>query len=375
MTKRKGWLESFLEPEAERAQRRTVEQFAAYRWNGTGVVQEVVRDVSPSGVYILTKDRWQPGTIVTLTLQREGPLEMNSERRIDVRAKVARCGKDGVGLAFVLPKDDAASHQWESLRTSLIEEAKPENMLTLVRLSEAVSMLSQICPGGAEEIGQLLRGRLSNHKVANAIEIALKAQSLLVAGPNSEGLRAETQLVVRILENGSCTEEGWLKHFWGGLLATSCTTDGIGELSSVLVELFSQLTTYPVRILVVVCTRATKVLAESGLIFAKPLACNMEELMQTTGSRGLQIERDLRRLSDLGLIEKNGAGAPALLRSDEVFVTPTCLGLQLFAHCNGQKGSLREFYGLNFPASQGPAHQQRKNSGFGATHSNQPVRL
>lgn len=362
MTKRKGWLESFLEPEAERAQRRTVEQFAAYRWNGTGVVQEVVRDVSPSGVYILTKDRWQPGTIVTLTLQREGPLEMNSERRIDVRAKVARCGKDGVGLAFVLPKDDAASHQWESLRTSLIEEAKPEDMLTLVRLSEAVSMLSQICPAGAEEIGQLLRGRLSNHKVANAIEIALKAQSLLAAGPITEGLRAETHLVVRILENGSCTEEGWLKHFWGGLLATSCTTDGIGELSSVLVELFSQLTTYPVRILVVVCTRATKVLAESGLIFAKPLACNMEELMQTTGSRGLQIERDLRRLSDLGLIEKNGAGSPALLQSDEVFVTPTCLGLQLFAHCNGQKGSLREFYGLDSPGKQGTANQRRDSS-------------
>ena len=123
MTRRKGWLESFLEPEAERAQRRTVEQFAAYRWNGTDVVQEAVRDVSPSGVYILTKDRWQPGTLVTLTLQREGPLEMNSERRIDVQAKVARCGS-GVGLAFVLPKNDPASRQWESLRTSLIAEAK-----------------------------------------------------------------------------------------------------------------------------------------------------------------------------------------------------------------------------------------------------------
>jgi hypothetical protein len=134
-------------------------------------------------------------------------------------------------------------------------------------------------------------------------------------------------------------------------------------LSSVLVELFSQLTTYPVRILVVVCTRATKVETESGLIFAKPLACKMEELMQTTGSRGLQIERDLRRLSELGLIEKKGASSSALLQNDEVFITPTCLGLQLFAHCNGQRGSLRKFYGLNFPASQGPAHQQRKNSG------------
>jgi PilZ domain len=365
MTKRKGWLESFLEPESERAQRRTVEQFAAYRWNGTGLVQEAVRDVSPTGVYILTKDRWEPGTLVTLTLQREGPLEPNSERRIDVRAKVARCGNDGVGLAFVIPKDDPNSCQWESLRTSLIEDAKPEDLQTLVRMSEAISMLSEICPGGAEEIGQLLRGRLSNHKLANAIEIALKAQSLLAEGSVTEELRADASLVIRVLENGSCTEEGWLKHFWGGLLATSCTTDGIGELSSILVELFSQLTTYPVRILVVVCTRATKILAESGLIFAKPLACKTEELMQTTGSRGPQIERDLRRLSELGLIEKADDNSHSLLRSDKVFITPTCLGLQLFAHCNGQKGSLREFYGLDMDGSPSGANQQRLSGSKG----------
>jgi hypothetical protein len=365
MTKRKGWLESFLEPEAERAQRRTVEQFAAYRWNGTGLVQEAVRDISPSGVYIVTQERWHPGTLVTLTLQREGPLEVNSERRIDVRAKVARRGKDGMGLAFVFPKDDPASRQWETLRVNLLDETKPEDMLALVRLSEAVSMLSHICPNGAEEIGQLLRGRLSNHKVANAIEITLKAQSLLAANFATEALRAETRLVVRTLEDGSCTEESWLRQFWAGLLATSCTTDGIGELNSVLVELFSQLTTYPVRVLVVVCTRATKVEAESGLIFAKPLACNLEELMQTTGSRGLQIERDLRRLAELGLIERKDASSQALLQSNQVLITPTCLGLQLFAHCNGQRGSLREFYGLNAPSTQGSANHRRTSGSAG----------
>ncbi|MGA9585853.1 MAG: PilZ domain-containing protein [Terracidiphilus sp.] len=347
MAKRKGWLESFLEPDVERAERRTVDQFAAHRWNGTNLVQEAVRDISPTGVYILTEERWRPGTLVSLTLQREGPLEMSSERRIVVQAKVARCGKDGVGLAFVFASDDQKSRQWENVKESLIEETKPENMLKLVRMAEAVSFLSQICPEGAEEIGQLLKGRLSSHKVANAVEITLKAQNLLSVELAAERLRAEPRLVERILENGSCTDEGWLMHFWGGLLATSCAADGIGELSSVLVELFSQLTTYPVRILVVVCTRATKFLAESGLIFAKPLACRIEELSLTTGSRGLQIERDLRLLSDLGLIEKKGSNSPTLLPSDEILLTPTCLGLQLFAHCNGQRGSLRKFYDLN----------------------------
>jgi hypothetical protein len=362
MTKRKGWLESFLEPDVDRAERRTVDQFAAYRWNGTNLVQEAVKDISPTGVYILTEERWQPGTLVSLTLQKEGPLEKSPEHRILVQAKVARCGKDGVGLAFVFAKDNQKSRQWESLREGLIEEAKPEDMLKLVRMAEAVSFLSQICPGGAEEIGRLLRGRLSSHKVANAVEITLKAQNLLAVEPATERLRAEPHLVVRILENGSCTDEGWLMDFWGGLLATSCAADGIGELSSVLVELFSQLTTYPVRILVVVCTRATKVLAESGLIFAKPLAYKIEELTLTTGSRGLQIDRDLGLLSELGLIEKKGPNSPTLLPSDEIFITPTCLGLQLFAHCNGQRGSLRKFYALDSPRTQGRANGRQNNS-------------
>jgi len=357
MSRRKGWLDSFLEPEVDRAERRSVDQFAAYRWDGTSVVQEPVRDVSTTGVYLLTQERWQPGTLLSLTLQREGPLETNSERRIDVRAKVARCEQDGVGLAFVFAKDDQA-RRWESLRESLIEEAKPEDMRTLVRIIAAVSFLSQICPRGAEEIGRLLRGRLSNHKVANALEIVLKTQNLLTTESPAQRLRAEPQLVVRILEDGSCTDEAWLRHFWGGLLATSCTKDGmIEELSKVLIDLFSQLTTYPVRILVVVCTRATKVMAESGLIFAKPLACNLEELMQTTGSRGLQIERDLTRLSDLGLIERRGLKSPIMLPSDEILITPTALGLQLFAHCNGQRGSLQEFYALDSPAIQDRVHQ------------------
>jgi PilZ domain len=355
MTGTKGWLEEFLKPDSERAERRSaerrsVDQFAAYRWNGSTLKEEAVRDISSTGLYILTEERWQPGTMVFLTLQREGPLEMDPERRIEVQAKVMRYGEDGVGLAFVL-HDDPNSRQWESLREGLIEQAKPEDMLSLVRMAEAVAFLSRICPRGSEEVGQLLLGRLSNHKLANAVAIALKAENLLALEPFADGLRADPGLVVRVLEDGSCTDEDWLKHFWAGLLATSCTTDGKDESSQVFVELFSQLTTFPVRILTVVCTRATKVLEESGTIHAKPLACRKEELMLTTGSRGIQIERDLEHLSGLGLIEKSDSNSRTLLASEETHITPTSLGLELFARCNGHWGPLRDFYAAESPAT------------------------
>jgi PilZ domain len=345
MTEPKNWLEKFLKPDSRKTERRSVHQFAAYRWNGSTLKQDAVRDISSTGVYILTKERWQRGMLVWLTLQKEGRLEKSLERRIGVQAKVVRWGEDGVGLEFVLP-NDPESRQWECLRESLIEESKPDDLLDLVRMEDAFAFLSRICPGGAEEIGQLVRGRLSNLKVANAVEIVLKAESLLAFEPASQRLRADTRLVVRILENGSCTDEDWLKHFWGGILATSCSVDGKDELNLVFVELLSQLTTFPVRILTVVCTRATKFLSESGLIFARPLACNLEEIANTTASRGLRIEHDLELLSDLGLIEKGDSNSPSLLPSGETDITPSALGLELFARCNGHKGSMREFYAL-----------------------------
>lgn len=355
MSGRKGWFEKFLKPDAERSERRSPEKFAAFHWNGSTLKKDVVRNISSTGVYILTEDRWKTGTCISLTLQREGPLERSPDRRITVQAKVVRCGQDGMGFTFVVAKDPD-SHLWESLLESLIEQTKPEDMLSLVRMAEALAFLSRICPSGPGEVGELVRGRLSNHKVANAMTIALKAELLLASEPTAEEMRANPSLVVRILEDGSCTDEEWLQHFWGGLLVTSCSVDGKDESSLPFVELFSKLTTHPVRILTVVCTRATKVVSESGLISAKPLPCKIEEMMATTGSRGLQIERDLERLSELGLIEKRIANSPTLLPSDETYITPTSLGLQLFARCNGHKGPPKDFYALEAPETPFPAH-------------------
>jgi hypothetical protein len=340
--RRIAWLEGLLKPDTgERAERRTVDRFAAYRWSGNDLKQEAVKNISQTGVYILTEERWPIGTLLFLTMQKEGPLEMDPERRIETRAKVSRCGEDGVGLAFVWA-DDPESGQWESVRRSLIEQLKPKDMVSLVRIAEAINFLSRICPGQAEIVGELLFGRLSNHKLANVIAIALEAENLLACV--DDALRADPRLLVRILEDGSGTEEDWLKHFWAGLLATSCAVDRRDQSNPVFVNLFSQLTTYPVRILTVVCTRATKVPDESGAISAKPLACKIEELTATTGSRGVQTERDLQRLSELGLIEKGDSNSPTLLSSDKVYVTPTRLGLELLARCSGHRGPLRDFY-------------------------------
>jgi hypothetical protein len=338
-------LEKFVTPEADRAERRVVDQFAAYRWNGSALAHDLVRDISSSGLYLLTAERWQPGAILALTLQREGPLDLDPSRRITTQAKVIRCGPDGVGLAFLWSKNDPKSRQWDTLLESLIGQTRPADMLSLARMVEAFAFLGRICPEGVDEIGEWIRTRASSHKILNAVSLALKAEDLLGIGAVIGALRVNPAIAVRILELGSGTDEEWLHRYWAGLLVTSLSTMGRDKSNLDFIELLSQLTTIPLRIFTVVCTKAAKVVSESGDVSARPLACNLDELASTVSARKPQMERELESLSGFKLIQRERSGNhPALLASSETSITPTNLALQLFALCNGHRGDLREFY-------------------------------
>ena len=338
-----SWLEKFVTPEADRAERRFVEQFAAYRWEGSGLTHDFVRDISSSGFYLLTPQRWQPGSILAFTLQREGPLDPDPARRITTQAKVVRCGPDGVGLSFLWAKDDPKSRQWDTLLDSLINQTRPGDMQSLVRLVDAFAFLGRICPDGVDEIGDWVRTRASSHKVLNAVSIALKAREHLGA-QSTNSLRVNPALAVRILDIGSGTHEEWLHRFWAGLLITSLSAHGKDQANLEFIELFSQLTSIPIRVLTVVCTKAPKFITDSGAVAANPLACDTGELAATVSARGPQLARDLETLASLHLIEQSSASSPALLASSHTRITPTGLGLQLFALCNGHRGDLRDFY-------------------------------
>jgi hypothetical protein len=99
----KSWLQRFLSPdppEPRKAQRESLEGVAAYFFTGGESKAHGVRDISPTGFYVFTEERWYPGTIIRMTLtDRRQP---TAERSITVNASVVRWGNDGVGLQFVL---------------------------------------------------------------------------------------------------------------------------------------------------------------------------------------------------------------------------------------------------------------------------------
>jgi PilZ domain-containing protein len=335
MSDRKGWFERLLAP--ERADRRSAPQFVAHSLNGSTIRKDAVRDISTTGAYLLTEDRLPQGTVIFLTMQKEGAPELSPSRRITALSRVARHGADGIGVEFVLPADGHA-RQWANLVESLIQQTKPQEMPALLRICTAIHFLSRICPMASDDMEQLFRGRLSNHKIANAVGIAHQAEGLLASQPNFDQLRADTELVIRILEVGACADEEWLRNDWAGLLASCCGSNRSHEANLCVVDLFSQLTVAQIRIVSSICSRNGKAAPSgNGASSAAPSAFKTEELAFGISLREAQIERDLEILSDLGLLKKGFSDSRALLFTDTVELAPTPLALSLHARLRGQR--------------------------------------
>jgi len=101
------WLERLTYRERRRAERRQPPRLIAHYWDGAAPAGHRVRDISSTGLYLLTEQRWYPGTVVTMSLQRAGVPDSDPERTVRVNGKVVRCDSDGVGFDFVmLEKND-----------------------------------------------------------------------------------------------------------------------------------------------------------------------------------------------------------------------------------------------------------------------------
>jgi hypothetical protein len=89
----RGWLERWWSPDPRKAPREAAPGLAAYYWTGGPPAAHEVKDISSSGLYVVTEERWYPGTLVLMTLQISEAGEEVTERTICVHSR----GKDGVG--------------------------------------------------------------------------------------------------------------------------------------------------------------------------------------------------------------------------------------------------------------------------------------
>ena len=115
--KMKGWLAWEEEEEPRRGPRNIHPEILVYYWDGSAPEGRRVHDISLSGAYICTPERWYPGTIIRLILQkgRRADGAMAPSASICVPARVVRHGSDGVAVEFVFRN----RQEEDSLRTFL----------------------------------------------------------------------------------------------------------------------------------------------------------------------------------------------------------------------------------------------------------------
>lgn len=291
-----------------------------------------VKDISATGVYVVTAERIPPGTPVQLTLKKRGLLNRDSWREVRLRTQCVRQGEDGVGLTFVSAPDRAAD--WSRSMALSAELLAGSHPVRLFRSTKALAFLIQIAPSAEAQVLKFL-GEINSERAERVLEILIRAEELL-ASRNSEPQTAVSPgLLQRILEYGSKASDEDVQQCWAGLLA-SCCIDTQNETIGRLVILLSRLDHDHLAILTAGCTMAARAGWQAGFVFPSELYCPADEIRNISGIRNpAAVEHNLNHLNQLGLTQKTvrPLGCAEL---EQVNITPTALGLQLYARCCGE---------------------------------------
>jgi hypothetical protein len=94
------WL--FPDVNQRRAKRFAMPNLVAYYWTGGAPYSYHVGDISATGLFLLTKERWAPGTLIQMTLQPQDGRVNTADSSICILSEVVRWGENGAGFNFVL---------------------------------------------------------------------------------------------------------------------------------------------------------------------------------------------------------------------------------------------------------------------------------
>jgi hypothetical protein len=102
----KNWLQRLLAPaappEPRKASRAALPGLIAHFWTGGSPQAHDILNISSTGLYVRTEERWYPGTLIQMTLKKTGSHGTGGEASISLLVKANRWGNDGVGLGFVV---------------------------------------------------------------------------------------------------------------------------------------------------------------------------------------------------------------------------------------------------------------------------------
>lgn len=291
-----------------------------------------IKDISATGIYILTGDPLPVGTSVQLVLQKRGLLDRDRHREVRLRARCVRQGEDGIGLTFV--DEPARAAEWSRSMALSAELHAGSHPVRLFRSTKALAFLMRITPGAEAQFLQLV-GEISGEQAERMIDILIQADELLSSSNSEPEATLSPNLLLRILDYGSKGHGETLQQSWAGLLASCCVESRQDEEIGRLVILLSKLDRDHFAILAAAAARAMRAGWQPGFVFSSPLICSVDEIRNRCGIRNPEaVERNLNHLYQFGLMEQT-VRPLGCAQLEQVNVTPTALGLKLCARCRG----------------------------------------
>ena len=295
-----------------------------------------IKDISPAGICLAIKEPLRPGSSVVLTLRRKTLEEAECGTHVSMPSRVIRADGAEAGLEFVHEHIDAAG--WSGLVLKAAQLSARNDGVRVFRIARVIAFLQRISPAGAAQFLKAITGGMSYDGEERALEIVLRAEEMLGSRGQAPRSGVDANLIQRILDRG-VNLDSWetdVVQCWAGLLATS-SLEGSDERESLrFAELLSRLEQGAIRILNAGCVMALAVGWNEGFVFPQRIQCGMDAMKKIVGARNpLAVDSGLNRLHELDLLQKS-VKPPSFEPMMQMDITPTGLGLKLYARCTGR---------------------------------------
>jgi len=306
--------------------------FAAWRGENQEGRQAPVKDISATGVYVLTDERWPEGELMTLTLQRQISPDLDSELRVSIEAKVARVGEDGIGLMLV-PPDGINPGLWGVLLRNAVHLTDHKELLHTFRMIRAVLFLHRLCSASADEAIVVIGGELNALRTGVAFDIVYKAEKILAEQAVGGRLHASGHVAASILRSGSWESDELIERMWAGMLVSSGTHEESDESSLEFVDMMTRITPIQARIFEAGCRKALETMQAGETVPRQPVIVAPEEMINLTDMFDLsRVATNVAYLFNHGLL-KEVFDFTSYLPTESFNITPTKLGLELYRRC------------------------------------------
>jgi len=307
-----------------------------------------IGNISPTGLYLVTGERWPTGTTVVLTLGEKSKFDQSTRSQVKLWTRCVRVDEAGSGLTFT--HAHISPVKWleaMSKAPAMIAENHPVHVF---RFTRALAFLFSISPASESQVLKLINGTLTREAIERAIEIALLADDLLESQSRASRTDVPPHVILRILEQAAEVEQPEVRDSWARLLAASSLSGSQDELNLSFATLLARMNPFHLRILAAAGRQAGPAVREAGS--DQGISCSVEEVQETAGlAVREEVESIVNDLHEYGLLGSTDR-PPLFGRLARVNLTLSGLGLSFCERCCEQSQPVHEDSPHNSPLQQ-----------------------